>query len=344
MDESPIEKIDEGWQRFRDFKSSLARSWQHGVNRRTLLIILSVVAPVVLAYLMGVVPPRDFPVGDIVTVSSGNTLNEVAQELYGQDVITSPFVFGVVVRILGGDTTLHSGDYLFKRPRSVFGVAYTVIHGYFGLEPVRIRIPEGTTAEEMAPLFARHLPRFDAEAFVEKGKPYDGYLYPDTYFFLPNATEDVVLATMRDTFTAKTQDLQEAIAASGYSLEEIVIIASLVEKEAHIYRDRRMIAEVIFNRLEIDMPLQIDAAFLYFLGKSTFTLTLKDLQHESPYNTYRYKGLPPGPITNPSYASLKATLTPIEHDYLFYLADYSGVTYYSETYAEHLRKKRLYLE
>lgn len=343
MDESPVEKIDEGWKRFQNIQDALRRSWHKGVNRRTVLILVLLVTPMLAFYYYEIKPPTTFPQGELVTVTAGNSLKAVAQELEDQHVVASAMTFEWLTRALGGAASMHSGDYIFKQPRSVLFVARSIMNGYFGLEPVRIRIPEGTTAEEMAPLLAKKLPRFNAEIFVEKGKSYDGYLYPDTYFFLPNATEDVVLQTLRETFDKKISDLQEDIDASGFSLNEIVTIASLLEKEAHIYRDRRMIAQVIYNRLAIHMPLQIDAAFLYFLGRTTFSLTREDLQYDSPYNTYRYKGLPPGPITNPSYASIKAALEPIPHDYIFYLADYSGVTYYSKTYEEHLHKKRLYL-
>ena len=126
-------------------------------------------------------------------------------------------------------------------------------------------------------------------------------------------------------------------------LDDVVVMASLLEKEANEFKDRRKIAGVLWKRLEIGMPLQVDATFVYFLGKNTFELTLADLQTESPYNTYINKGLPPTAIANPGLDSLRAAVTPDENDYFFYLADYDGVTHFSETYAEHLRKKRKYL-
>src|SRR3989344_2430003 len=105
-----------------------------------------------------------------------------------------------------------------------------------------------------------------------------------------------------------------------------------------------MIAGVLWNRLDEGMLLQVDAAFLYFLGKATFQLTTADLESDSPYNTYRYKGLTPGAIGNPSLNSILAAVTPVKHQYLYYLADKNGITHYSKTYAEHLRKKRLYID
>ena len=120
-------------------------------------------------------------------------------------------------------------------------------------------------------------------------------------------------------------------------------MASILEREAHDLEDRRMIADVLWRRLELGMPLQVDATFLYTLGKTTFDLTDADLEGDDPYNTYVNKGLPPGPIGSPSLESILAAVTPIKSDYLYYLADKNNVTYYSETYEEHLQKKRKYL-
>ena len=104
-----------------------------------------------------------------------------------------------------------------------------------------------------------------------------------------------------------------------------------------------MIAGVLWRRLKLHMPLQVDATFIYILGKSTFQLTTADLKVDSPYNTYRYPGLPAGPIDSPSLNSLKAAVTPIDMGYIYYLADKNGTTYYSKTYPEHVRKKNVYL-
>ena len=120
-------------------------------------------------------------------------------------------------------------------------------------------------------------------------------------------------------------------------------MASIVEREARDPEDRRMIAGVLWNRLSRGMALQVDVTFLYTIGKGTFQLTTKDLTNDSPYNTYVHKGFPPTPIGSPSLDSLLAAAVPTKNSYLYYLADHSGVTYFSKTYQEHLRKKRLYL-
>jgi UPF0755 protein len=139
------------------------------------------------------------------------------------------------------------------------------------------------------------------------------------------------------------KDIAVDLAISGKSLNDIVIMASIIEKEGTNLNDKKKISGVLWNRIDIGMALQVDAPFVYFLGKNTYQLTLEDLQIDSPFNTYINKGLPPTPIANPGIESLKAAINPERSDYLFYLADSEGTTHFSETYAEHLKKKKLYL-
>ena len=245
--------------------------------------------------------------------------------------------------LTGNQRNVHFGDYLFNKPRNVFYVASAIAKGEYGLEPMRIRVPEGATVREMAELFSEKLQRFNTERFIRDAEPMEGYLFPDTYFFLPNANDDLVLRTMRENFDTNVASLEADIEKFGKSLEEVVIMASLLEREAHNARDRRMIAGVLWDRLKRNMLLQVDAAFLYTLGKSTFDLTKADLaEADNPYNTYVHKGLPPGPIGNPSLDSIRAAITPISEGYVFYLADKYGVTHYCKTHECHLANKRKY--
>lgn len=326
------------------FRRRARAQWLEGHNRRTALIIMLVLLPIVALYLAFIHPPVDFPVDDIITVEDGASLSSVATSFSERHVVRSALALRAAVTIMGGERSVIAGDYQFHRPRSVFAIARLITTGTFGLEPERIYIPEGSMTTEMAKIYARHLPRFDQETFLKLAQPLEGYLYPDTYFFFPNATEEQVVKTMLSNFELQVKDLREAIASSEHSFEEIIVMASLLEKEAHRYADRQRIAGVLWRRIDIGMALQVDAAFLYFLGRTTYDLTLEDLQIDSPYNTYKYKGLPPGPITNPSVSSIRAALDPIDTGALFYLADRHGNTYYSKTYEEHLQKKRIYID
>jgi UPF0755 protein len=332
------------WQRVRSWWSPISLAWNSGANQRSFALLMVFCVPVIVAYLLLVRAPHAFPLNELVAIEEKSSLTSIAESLEEQHVVRSAEALTIVVRLMGGAEKVHAGDYMFKRPEDVFTLAQRIIDGRFGLEPVRIRIPEGSTAKQMAPLFAKALPRFDEEHFLEIATPQEGKLFPDTYFFLPNAREEEVVRTLTENFDTKIAPLKEKIEAFGKPLEEVIIMASLLELEASRFNDRRMISGVLWNRINKGMMLQVDAAFLYFLGRTTYTLSLEDLKHESPYNTYKYKGLPPGPIANPSVASIEAAVTPVEHKYIFYLADYSGNTYYSRTYAEHLEKKRIYID
>lgn len=319
--------------------------WDATTNRRNLLILILILVGGFAGYSRYIAPPILFPTEELVSIPSGLSLDALSEELARQNVVQSPFMLRTTIIILGRATSVRAGDYQFKEPKSLFAVAQAITTGQFGLEPVRVRIPEGATTKEIGEILAKQLKRIDAERFREKAQPYEGYLFPDTYFFLPNATEDSVILAMRQNFDDKISGIMGDVVSFGRPLDDIVNMASILEKEAFIFRDRRMIAGVLWRRLDKDILLQVDAAFLYSIGRSTYTLTRANLRDESdPYNTYVHKGLPPSPIGNPGLSSLKAAVTPIDEGYLFYLADRAGTTYYSKTYEEHLQKKRIYID
>ena len=336
--------LTDAWMRV-DVAQERARAWWCGSKGRRLNIMLvSLVVLALFFYMSFLSAPASFPDNDIVTIERGDSLNMVSENLKREHIVRSGVLLKAFVVLLRGQGNVFAGDYLFDRPESVITVARRITTGEFGLDPARISIPEGASVREMAVILDRRLPRFNPQIFIKNAVPLEGYLFPDTYFFLPNTTEEAVIETMLDNFKNKFAEIEEEFIAFGRPIEEVVVMASLLEKESHDFEDKQGIAGVLWERLRIGMPLQVDATFLYINGKSTFELTLDDLQgNESPYNTYKFKGLPPGPIASPGLDSLLAAVTPKEHDYLFYLADNNNVTYFSETYAEHLRKKRLYI-
>ncbi|OGG73728.1 hypothetical protein A3A40_01955 [Candidatus Kaiserbacteria bacterium RIFCSPLOWO2_01_FULL_54_20] len=323
--------------------SEVAAEWQKHTNRRTILTIIFVGVITTTTYITVIQAPENFPVNELVTIPAGATLSEAAASLEGAGVVRSAFTLELIMRFTGHERDVHAGDYLFRQPENVFTVARVVALGRYGLEPMRIRVPEGATTKEMATIFESNLPRFDKERFLSEAQQYEGFLFPDTYFFLPNATDELVLTSLRQSFDEHIKLISKDIVAFGKPLKDIVIMASLLEREARIMEDRQKIAGVLWNRLDRGMLLQVDAAFLYTLGKGTFALTTSDLKSDDPYNTYVNKGLPPGAIGSPSMDSLLAAVTPIKHDYLFYLADRNHVTHYAKTYEEHLKNKRKYL-
>ncbi|HEY4526984.1 MAG TPA: endolytic transglycosylase MltG [Candidatus Paceibacterota bacterium] len=321
----------------------LLEHWRVHTNRRTISFLVLGGSALLVVYLYAIRPPNDFPVGELVTIEKGLTQEEIAATLQQSGVIQSPLLFRIIAKATGKDRQLHAGDYLFREPKDVFSIVHAVGVGAYGLEPYRIRISEGAMTKDMVRIFAAMLPRFNQERFLEEARPLEGYLFPDTYFFLPNSTETDVIEAMNANFYSQVAMLENEITAFDRPLQEIVTMASIVEREARKYEDRRMIAGVLWRRLDKNMALQADVTFLYTIGKGSFDLTKDDLASDSPYNTYKHKGLPPTPIGSPSLAALEATVTPIDQGYLFYLADNNGVTHYARTYAQHQENERIYL-
>ncbi len=324
------------------FIDSWRAEWETHANRRTLIIIVVLGALFGYVYVNMIEPPSAFPIDSLVSVDSGESLRQIADTLQQEQVVRSPLMLRLFVTLLGAQKSVHAGDYLFTEPLNAFEVARALAVGRFGLEPITIRVPEGATVKQMAVIFGRSLQRFNVSNFMAKAGPQEGYLFPDTYNFLPNANENMVIDAMRQNFDDKIAVIEPQIASSTHSLADIVVMASILEREAFNTTDRRMIAGVLWHRLRLGMPLQVDATFAYTLGKGTFQLTMKDLTTPSPYNTYLNKGLPPTPIGSPSLDSLEAAADPIQNDYLFFLADHQGVTHYCKTYACQLANEAKY--
>ena len=287
--------------------------------------------------------PAAFPATEIITITEGATLSDIALQFEEQNLTRSAMWLKGFTLLFGRDENVFSGDYFFGKRRSVADIAWRITHGTFGLDSIRITIPEGVTVAEMAAIFERRFDKFESKTFIALARDEEGYLFPDTYLFLPNVKAVNIFQAMRRNFDTRIMEVQEEIDAFGKPLSEVIIMASLLEEEARALISRRTIAGILWKRISIDMPLQVDATFLYINGKNTFNLTLEDLKTDSPYNTYRYKGLPIGPITNPGLSSILAAVTPVMSDYLFYLSDYQSNLYYSRTFEEHRRKKALYL-
>lgn len=313
------------------------------IRRFAIASVVGTVSSIAFLGFYFMLAPQNFPVGQIVTIPEGATLSEVSGLFDENAIVASPFFLKLFVALFAGDAKIQAGDYYFDRPLTVQQVAKKITTGDYGIKPIKITIPEGATIEDMSIILAKRMPEFDTARFFELTKGKEGYLFPDTYFFLPTATEEEIVQDLSDTFEERFATIEDLVEESGRTREEIVTMASIIEKEAWKEKDRRMISGVLWNRIDIGMPLQVDATFLYINGKSTYDLTKADLRIDSPYNTYRNKELPPGPICSPSLSSLEAAVSPEDSAYLFYLADREGNTYYSLDFEEHKRYKQLHL-
>ncbi len=289
-------------------------------------------------------PPSAFPKDATILVEKGASLGEVSLLLKNGNTIRSRGLFELCARVTGGDKPIVAGRYLFKEPISVCAVAFRIVHGISGIPAIRVTIPEGMSNKEIALLFASKLPKFDSVLFLEQLRNKEGYLFPDTYFFTGDTTTEDIEMVMNENFNKKTEPLKTAIEASKHSLSDIIIMASILEKEATTEEDKGIVSGILWKRISKGMPLQVDATFMYLLGKKSSEITAADLKMKSAYNTYRNKGLPAGPIGNPGIIAIRAAINPSPSPYFYYLSDDNGVMHYAKTFAEHVANKAKYLK
>ncbi|MCL5291351.1 MAG: endolytic transglycosylase MltG [Actinobacteria bacterium] len=322
----------------------------------SLAVVLGVVIAIVIPALTS---PSSKPKSSgrevVVTIKKGWTAGEIGDELAGKKVVESPLFFRLYIRYKGLGDKLRPGEYLMRE-----GMTYEEAVSILMKGPpdryVTITIPEGYTIDQEAEILSKSL-KIDKEKFKVLAKTgsqtfagefqflssnrlntLEGYLFPDTYRFKPNATAEDVIRAQLAQFKRVTADLD--LTSTGRSVHDAVTIASLVEREARIAEERPLISAVIGNRLEKGMLLQIDATVQYALPRWKKELTYKDLEIESPYNTYKHPGLPPGAIGAPGLDSIKAAANPANVDYLYYVViDQSGRHFFTSNYNEFLKAK-----
>lgn len=298
-----------------------------------------------LLYLVTIAAPLDFPSASLVKIPQGMGVAQAAELLKERRIIHSTLVFEAANRLATGNHAIIAGEYFFPGPQNVFTVARRLARGDHELVPIKVRIPEGATAKEISQLLAQDIPDFDSKTFFDTAVPKEGTLFPDTYFFMPGEDADLVLTALENNFKLHVDDqtVATALEKSGKSLDELIVMASILEKEASNSKDRQIISGILWKRISLGMPLQVDAVFPYIIGVNSLQLTKTQLQTDSPYNTYLHKGLPPGPISNPSVDALLAAALPTKTSYLYYLSDLHGTMHYCATYACQQANARKYL-
>lgn len=300
----------------------------------------------VSSYLFFWRPPNPFPDHALVTVERGTSLKEIANSFESSNVVRSSFWLRTFIALTGGERRVVAGDYYFPEPISVFSVAAMLHKGEFGLIPLRITLHEGLSSFEIADILEKELPAFSKEDFVKSVSEggFEGYLFPDTYFFMPNTKSSDVILMMRENFARQIKEYELDIEKSKRPLTDIIIMASIIEGEANATLDsKRIVAGILWKRLSIKMALQVDAPFKYYNGKNSYTLTKDDLKEDHPYNTYANKGLPPTAINNPGIDSIRAAIAPTQTEYLYFMSDKSGNIYYAKDFEGHKRNIELYL-
>jgi len=312
-------------------------------KRRRFLGVTLLILVVVMLVITFWGSPQRFPANYILQIRPGIGLNELAVELKDSGLIKSTFWFKSLLVLEGGVKGAIAGDYRFTEPVSVFSLAHRIASGDYKLDPIKVTIPEGFNNREVANLLAKYFPNFNKSRFVSWASDKEGYLFPDTYFLLPNLSETQIIEILENNFNEKIKELEDKAVASKRSLKDIVTMASILEEEARTMDTRRRIAGILWKRLDEGMLLQVDAVFAYIKNESVPKVYLDDLKIDSPYNTYLYKGLPPTPISNPGLRAIEAAITPIESKYYFYLTDRNGVMHYAVTHEGHVANKEKYL-
>jgi UPF0755 protein len=325
------------------------------LRRLALLIVLLVVAAGGAAWWARArvnTPYKGFPGEEIfIDIPTGSSVAGIANRLVAAGVVPDALTFRLAARLTGADRRLQAGEYRFAEASTPLAVLDRLAAG--DVFSRGVTFPEGLTIFEMSEIFEKSglgtarefVAAASDRALLAARDPgartLEGYLFPDTYAMRRQAGADAVIRAMLSRFDqAYTAELKEAASARGLSTREVLTIASLVEKETSQVSERPMVAGVYLNRLKIGMPLQCDPTVVYALmlaGKWNGNIRKVDLQMDSPYNTYRVRGLPPGPIASPGLASIQATLQPADVPYLYFVSRNDGTHVFATTLAEHSR-------
>jgi len=257
----------------------------------------------------------------IIHIARGQSLSSVALDLENKRIIKHDTLLKIFLTLFKLDKQIERGDYLFDKSLPVWSVAWMLARGDHNIEPVKITFKEGITNEEMLTLLSTKLSNFRRDLFISDERYRQGYLFPDTYFFYPFTTSDEIISEISRNFTNHINPLKDDILNTNHSEEDIVIMASILEKEAKGKDDAHIISGILWKRIKLGMSLQVDAA----------------------RETYSKVGLPSKPIANPGAFTLDAAIHPEDSPYLFYLHDKNGVTHYGKTFAEHKSNINKYL-
>ena len=328
------------------------------MSKKKLLTIMAgilILAAIVLGVAINANNNKNLATGEniIITVEPGMTNADIATLLQNKKMINSPVFFRLQSKFARMERSLQAGEY-----EIVSGMSNWEIIDLFSKGQVRhktLTIPEGYTIEQIAKKIEES-GLGSAEEFKKAAKDYapysymetsnnnvifkaEGFAYPSTYYLSPGSAEKEILAIMVKEFdTQLTEDIRQKAKDKNMSIRDLVNLASLVEKEAVFPEERPVIAGVFLKRLQIQMPLQSDTTIQYILGVQKKEISIADTKIDSPYNTYLYAELPPGPIASPSISTINAVLDPKQTNYLYFVADLEGHHHFTETYQDHLKE------
>lgn len=294
----------------------------------------------------------------LVDIKKGSSLNSVSEKLFKKKLIKNKLFFKITAKVNNMDKGIKAGLYKINQSHSNKEILDILNSGRVYKDLVKITIPEGFEAHQIADRISK-LGLVDKNKFMdlvnnpsEFSQSYtflneedilslEGYLFPDTYFFDKNYSEkdiiNVMLKRFDQIYTDEYKNIQNE---KNLTLNQVISLASIVEREARLDKERSIIAGVFYNRMNINMPLQSCATVQYILGERKPNLSFEDIKIDSPYNTYKNSGLPPGPIASPGKKSIEAALYPKNVDYLYFVAKKDGSHSFSKNYNDHLKRKQ----
>ncbi len=267
-------------------------------------------------------------------ITPGAGVRAIANDLKEEGLIRDPIVFFLYTKQTGIDQRIQAGDFRLSPSMSARDIAQELTTG---MVDIWITIPEGKRAEEVAAILKENIPTYE-DSWEEELKAQEGYLFPETYLIPRDATVESIITLLRNTFEEKYNSIETNNV--DLTREEVVILASMIEREVRHTEDLPIVSSIMHNRLEINMPLQIDATIQYAKGENNGKwwepVTLEEYKSvKSDYNTYLSYGLPPGPIASPGLNALSAAVNPANTDYLYYITDQTGTNRYAKTYEQH---------
>lgn len=321
--------------------------------KKTLFVLLPVflfVAVLIYAWVDGLRPadPQNTSI-KIFVINNGESVKNIAARLEENKLIKNDLIFLAYIKLNNLQKKIQAGDF---RLSPSFDLKKIISELQHGTQDIAITIPEGLRVEEIAVKIFEKM-GIPVENFEEVAR--EGYMFPDTYYFPKNADAKNIADIIKSNFYKRLSTINnitddDTREVNGLSLRESIILASIVEREAKYDEDRAIVAGILIKRLKNDWPLEVDATMQYILGYSSEekkwwrnNITEIDLRLDSPYNTRKYKGLPPKPICSPGLLAIKSVLYPMTSDYWFYLSDKNGKMHYAKTIEEHSANINKYL-
>lgn len=292
-----------------------------------------------------------------IEVKTGDGFYDILNRLDEEGKLSNKLLIKIKLSIDKQSITLKEGTYEINSNVTLDQLIKDLQDDSKNINMVKITVPEGYSIEEIAQLmkekdlcskndFIKAVKNYELPEFVEVNEKrrynLEGFLYPDTYLIEKGTSANNIIDKMLERFNAAIKEVEKEsdIVINNEDIDKLITIASMIEKEASADIDRPLISSVIYNRLEKDMKLQLDATVLYALGEHIDVVLNRHLEVDSPYNTYKYSGLPIGPIASPGIESIKAALLPADTDYLYYILQKDGTHYFTNSYDDFLDKKK----